>query len=240
MPITTTDTDVSKEQVMLQLLVFNLGSEEYALPLTDVREITKTPEITPVPNMADTVKGVVNLRGKVVTIIDLSKVFGLESGKLKVESGKREVEKQTDEPKSEAPEKASTSAKATVDKDEANEAAVADVAPVAAVATVTNQHIIIAERGEELFGLLVDSATEVLRTEQDHLKQTPDMLQSSIHADFVKGVVVIEAGNAKTGKEETESTEEKRLILHLNLERILNDFTSAEGQVPEASPTTLS
>jgi purine-binding chemotaxis protein CheW len=58
-------------------LTFLLGHESYALPVLKVREIIRMVEITPVPHMPPHVKGVVNLRGKLVPVMDLRIRFDL-------------------------------------------------------------------------------------------------------------------------------------------------------------------
>ena len=58
-------------------LTFSLGSEEYGLPVLKVREIIKVMDITPVPQVPAHVKGVINLRGKVIPVIDLRAKFSL-------------------------------------------------------------------------------------------------------------------------------------------------------------------
>ena len=57
-------------------LAFALGQEEYGLPVLKVREIIKVMDITQVPQVAAHVRGVINLRGKVIPIIDLRLKFG--------------------------------------------------------------------------------------------------------------------------------------------------------------------
>lgn len=52
-------------------LCFSLGSEEYAIPLLSVREVIAMPEITPVPQSAAYFLGIMNLRGQVISVIDL-------------------------------------------------------------------------------------------------------------------------------------------------------------------------
>ena len=58
-------------------LTFTLGNEEYAVGVLKVREIIKLMEITAVPQVPPYVKGVVNLRGRVIPIVDLRVRFGL-------------------------------------------------------------------------------------------------------------------------------------------------------------------
>lgn len=65
----------------IQVVVFRLGSEEYGIEIDLVREIIRRTEVTPVPHAAKAVKGVINLRGKIVAIVDLRARFGLERSK---------------------------------------------------------------------------------------------------------------------------------------------------------------
>lgn len=59
-------------------LTFSLASEEYGLEILKVREIIGIMDITSMPQMPSYVKGVINLRGKVIPVIDLRLKFGLE------------------------------------------------------------------------------------------------------------------------------------------------------------------
>lgn len=58
-------------------LIFALGEEEYGLEVLAVREIVSLLPLTSVPRTPDYVKGVMNLRGKVIPVIDLRAKFGL-------------------------------------------------------------------------------------------------------------------------------------------------------------------
>lgn len=60
-------------------LTFALGDEEYGLPVLKVREIIKVMDITRVPQVPEHVRGVINLRGKVIPVIDLRRKFGFPS-----------------------------------------------------------------------------------------------------------------------------------------------------------------
>lgn len=62
---------------ILQLVTFRLGKEEYSLDILKVQEIIRHMELTRVPKSPDFVDGVINLRGKVIPVIDLRKRFGL-------------------------------------------------------------------------------------------------------------------------------------------------------------------
>ncbi|MEE9285888.1 MAG: chemotaxis protein CheW [Dehalococcoidia bacterium] len=60
-----------------QLVVFDLASEAYGVDINAVREIIRMQEITNVPRAAEFVEGVINLRGKVIPVVDLRRRFGL-------------------------------------------------------------------------------------------------------------------------------------------------------------------
>jgi len=64
---------------VLQLVSFRLGNEEYAVDILKVQEINRMVEITTIPNAPFYVEGVINLRGKVIPVVNLRKRFGLES-----------------------------------------------------------------------------------------------------------------------------------------------------------------
>lgn len=61
-------------------LTFRLGREEYGVEILKVREIVGLLDITAVPNAGNHIKGVVNLRGKIIPVIDLRRKFGLAEG----------------------------------------------------------------------------------------------------------------------------------------------------------------
>ncbi|MGC1617078.1 MAG: chemotaxis protein CheW [Candidatus Acidiferrum sp.] len=60
----------------LQIVGFRIGNETYGVRIAAVREIVRVPEITSVPSAPDTVEGVINLRGKIIPVMDLRKRFG--------------------------------------------------------------------------------------------------------------------------------------------------------------------
>ena len=60
----------------LHLVGFRIGRETFGVPIDLVHEIVRVPDITSVPDAPDFVEGVINLRGKIVSIVDLRKRFG--------------------------------------------------------------------------------------------------------------------------------------------------------------------
>lgn len=65
---------------LLTLVVLRLGADRYAVPITSVREILRVGRITPVSTAPSFVRGVINLRGVIVAVLDLRVFFGLEPG----------------------------------------------------------------------------------------------------------------------------------------------------------------
>lgn len=69
------DSEVSKPG---QYLTFQLGSEQFGVSIAVVREINRLGDITPVPRTPAHVEGVMNLRGKIIPVIQLRVSFGLK------------------------------------------------------------------------------------------------------------------------------------------------------------------
>ncbi len=81
--MTAVDTGKSTqaEGDLLQLVSFKVGAEEYAIPILAVQEINRMLPITRVPQSPPFVEGVINLRGKILPVVDLRRRFTLEVGK---------------------------------------------------------------------------------------------------------------------------------------------------------------
>lgn len=60
----------------LQVVGFRVGRETFGVPISLVREIVRVPEITSVPNAPEYIEGVINLRGRIIPVVDLRKRFG--------------------------------------------------------------------------------------------------------------------------------------------------------------------
>jgi purine-binding chemotaxis protein CheW len=65
----------------LQLITFSIG-EEYAVPISQVREIVRVSGITMVPNSPSYMEGVINLRGRVLSVLNLRKRLRISAGRL--------------------------------------------------------------------------------------------------------------------------------------------------------------
>ena len=108
----------------LHIVGFQVGRETYGVPITSLHEIVRVPEITAVPDAPDYLEGVINLRGKIVSVMDLRKRFGDKN--------------------------------ATVKK---------------------NNRILVVEHGGRLAGLIVDSASEVLKIPADSVEAPTAVFQ---------------------------------------------------------------
>ena len=135
----------------LQIVGLRIGRETLGLPISMVREIVRVPEITPVPNAPPHIEGVINLRGRIIAVIDLGKRFG------------------------EAP-----------------------------IERNSKSRIVVVEMEERLVGLLVNSASEVLRIAPSEI-EAPQNVFPDEDMNYVTGV-----GKLKD-----------RLIILLDLSRIL-------------------
>ena len=142
-----------EEAEVIQLIVFDLGNEEYGANINQVREIIRTGMITPIPDSPDFIRGISNIRGEVPVIIDLKSRFFLPAVK-------REIE---------------------------------------------DRHIIITEQDKNIFGLLVDEVTEVLRIPQSDIKSAPEIV-TRIDREYVNGVITLD----------------NRLIILLDLAKVLS------------------
>lgn len=73
------DKKTSEEKYNLkQFIVFKLADEEYAIPIEDVKEVNYTPVISKMPKTPAFIKGVANIRGDVIAIIDLETRFQIK------------------------------------------------------------------------------------------------------------------------------------------------------------------
>lgn len=69
--------DVYTAQGTAQVVGFRLAGEEFAVPILSIREINQRPEITAVPHSPPHVRGITNLRGSVIPVVELATRFGM-------------------------------------------------------------------------------------------------------------------------------------------------------------------
>jgi purine-binding chemotaxis protein CheW len=85
--IMTNIQEQKKDKVdLLQLVSFKIGNEEFGVDILNVQEINRMTQITKVPNSPDFVEGVINLRGKIIPVIDL---------RLRIGVAKKDADKNT-------------------------------------------------------------------------------------------------------------------------------------------------
>ncbi|MBX9736292.1 MAG: chemotaxis protein CheW [Phycisphaerales bacterium] len=78
-----TEADANSQ---LQLVTFGLGEEEFAVDILKVQEINRMMALTRVPSSPPEVEGVINLRGKIIPVVDLRRRFGLPSAERSAQS----------------------------------------------------------------------------------------------------------------------------------------------------------
>lgn len=64
-------------EAMVQLIVFRLGDEDYGIRIEQVKEVTITPEVVRMPKTPPFIKGITNLRGDIIAVVDLEERFQL-------------------------------------------------------------------------------------------------------------------------------------------------------------------
>lgn len=72
-----TETETADEHAE-KLLIFRLGKQKYAIPIHDVAQIIDERQATPVPGASPFLKGIISLRGKIVTVVDVAGRLGLK------------------------------------------------------------------------------------------------------------------------------------------------------------------
>lgn len=158
----------------LQIVGFRIGRETFGLPIGIVREIVRVPEITSVPNAPEYIEGVINLRGRIIPVVDLRKRFGQEATTLNNKS-----------------------------------------------------RIVVVELNGRSVGLIVNSASEVLRLPPSEIEQPNTVFQEG-ELDYLTGVGKIKG----------------RLIILLDINRILqraelrhlDEFAITAGLVESSVP----
>lgn len=121
-----------------QLVVFTLGNEEYAVNISYTQEIMRVPKVRKIPSTPDFVEGVFNLRGNVISVVDLKKKF---------EMGQWEK-------------------------------------------SIDNRLLVLELDGMKL-GVIVDDVAEVLRVEEDTIRQVNDEIVG-ISKNSIQGIGLID------------------------------------------------
>jgi purine-binding chemotaxis protein CheW len=75
-------SEENSAEALLHLVIFKLGSEHYGIKIEQVKEVTLTPPIAKMPQTPSFIKGVANIRGDIIAIMDLEERFKLQSSDL--------------------------------------------------------------------------------------------------------------------------------------------------------------
>ncbi len=86
-------TEITRKAVQsgMQLVTFRLGTENYGVPVSKIREIIRPMKTFPVPGLSDPVEGVINLRGEIIPVIRLHPVLGVEASSCLEDERKQRV-----------------------------------------------------------------------------------------------------------------------------------------------------
>jgi len=71
------NNDDQQKKILLQFVTFNIDTEEYGVEILQVQEVIRLPELTKLPNAPQFIKGVIDLRGDIIPIVDLREKFNL-------------------------------------------------------------------------------------------------------------------------------------------------------------------
>ncbi len=91
---------INKNTEAKQYLTFTLDAETYAIKIDQVREVLDMTKITKVPKMPEFIRGVINLRGRVVPVVDLRRKFGISITENTVDTCVMVMEVDVDDEKS--------------------------------------------------------------------------------------------------------------------------------------------
>jgi len=69
----------SLEKNTRRVLVFSLGGENYSFDISQIKEVVRLKQITKVPNVPGFIVGIMNLRGEIISILDIRSFFGLNN-----------------------------------------------------------------------------------------------------------------------------------------------------------------
>ena len=151
----------------LHIVGFRIGRETFGVPIALVHEIVRVPEITAVPDSPGYVEGVINLRGKIVSVLDLRKRFG---------------ERQ--------------------------------------IVNTKKNRILVSEVSGKMVGLIVDSASEVIKLPESDVQAAPSVFEDG-ELNYVTGVGKLQG----------------RLIILVDLSKILQKGELRRvGEAPEPQP----
>ena len=75
------EESVNEEKKTVRVLVFGLGGESYCVDIRNIKSVVRIDSVTRVPNMPEFIVGVMNLRGEIISVIDIRNLFGLPQKK---------------------------------------------------------------------------------------------------------------------------------------------------------------
>ncbi|MCW8915615.1 MAG: chemotaxis protein CheW [Magnetovibrio sp.] len=178
----STDVDLAGGENGSEFVTFNIAGQLFGIPVLIVQDILVPENIASIPLAPPEVRGSINLRGRIVTVVDVRVRLGLERREIHVETVEEEAPQiETGVEAEEAVEVEASSAKAEED-DSAH-------AAVEAVKRKKRDHMmgVTVEHQNELYTLLVDSVGDVINLLKDSYEGNPSTLDP-VWRDFASGV----------------------------------------------------
>jgi purine-binding chemotaxis protein CheW len=137
------------------IVVFKLGEEEYGIEINNVQEINRMCDITHFPGAPAFIAGMVNLRGDIIPLLNLRRLFAVPD-----------------------------------------------------TGSYNESQFIVVEFGRKKIGILIDSASEVLRFSKDYIEKAPELFKADSHDSYIDKIAKLNDG--------------KRIVLILNLSTLLS------------------
>jgi purine-binding chemotaxis protein CheW len=89
--MSNSETVSQRIQSGIQMVTFRLGTENYGIPVSKIREIIRPMKTFPVPGLSDPVDGVINLRGEIIPVIRMHPVLGVDASACLEDERKQRV-----------------------------------------------------------------------------------------------------------------------------------------------------
>lgn len=177
----STDVDAVGGENLSEFVTFNIAGQLFGIPVLIVQDILVPESIASIPLAPPEVRGSINLRGRIVTVIDVRVRLGLERREIHVDSS-IDTPVEDKKPALEVIEGGDAEADDASNDDSAHEA-------IEAVKRKKRQHMmgVTVEHENELYTLLVDSVGDVIPLQSNSYEGNPSTLDP-VWRDFASGV----------------------------------------------------
>lgn len=208
----STDVEVHSGEELSEFVTFNIADQLFGIPVLIVQDILVPEKIASIPLAPPEVRGSINLRGRIVTVVDVRVRLGLERRDIHAVDSVDEIEAEMAEEAAEAEAKAvANGAEAKSSEVLANEAEKRHLDAVEAVKRKKRNHMmgVTVEHKNDLYTLLVDGVGDVISLSKKSYEGNPSTLDP-LWREFASGVYRLD----------------DRLMVVLDVDRLL-DFKAA-------------